>query len=376
MKRRVFLVLLIIFAMLLVGCSKKEETAKAGAGMGKGGGAVQTAEVTEGKLTEKMNLSGTLEALNCADVVAKSSGKVASLEVDVGSRVTVGQTLMTLEADDLAAAVQSAEANLENAQVTYDLAHSKYQRGKELRQAAAISQADFEENYEGAFRKAAASLKSSQAALAQSQVRYKEAFIKAPLSGIVTARTINVGELAGSATPIFSISNLDQVVVLVNVNEQQVNKFVQGQRVAVKVSAVSPTPFTGAVTNIALAADSKTKAYPIKIQLANADHLLKPGMFAEVLWEGQLEHVLLVPRTAVKNADGQNTVFLLENGVLKERQVILGSADDKNFSILSGLQKGEKVVVGNLDSLREGMKVNTQPKQDASQKKPQGGEGQ
>lgn len=364
--------LLVISTMLLIGCSKKDETTKSQAGMGRGGGAVKTAEVVEGSLKEKMTLSGTLEALNSADVVAKSSGKVASLAVDIGSRVSTGQTLMTLEADDLAASVQSAEASLENAKVTYDLAISKYQRGKELVQAAAISQADFEENYDGAFKKAAASLKVAQAALVQSQARYNETIIKSPLAGIVTARNINVGELAGSSTPIFSISNLDRVVVCVNVNEQQVNKFVEGQKVAVKVSAVSQNPFTGVVTNIALAADVKTKAYPIKIQLDNKDHKLKPGMFAEILWENQLDKSFLIPREAIKNVDGKSSVFVLEKGVAKERQVETSATDGKNISILSGLHKGEKVIISNLDTLRDGMKVNTQSNQGGPQKNPQG----
>lgn len=375
MKKHIILVttLMVILSITMAGCSKKsqeQDKAQSVRG-GRGSGTVKVAQVVEGNLKEKMTLSGTLEALNSVDLVAKTSGKVASLLVDVGSRVSAGQTLMTLEAEDLAAAVASAEANLEAAKVTYDLSLSKYQRGKELKQAEAISQSDFEENYEGAYRKAAAALKSAQAALAQSQARYNDTIIKSPISGIVTARNINVGELAGSSSPIFSISNLDKLVVLVNVNEQQVNKFAEGQKVAVKVSAVSQNPFTGIVTNIALAADPKLKAYPIKIELDNKDHKLKPGMFAEVLWENELK-TLLIPREAVLSQDGKSKVFVLDHGVVKERQVQTGAADGKNIVVTSGLSKGEQVIVGNLDNLKDGMKVNPQSDQEGFQKNPRG----
>ncbi|AEF93216.1 efflux transporter, RND family, MFP subunit [Desulfotomaculum nigrificans CO-1-SRB] len=375
MKKHIILVttLMVILSITMAGCSKKsqeQDKAQSVRG-GRGAGTVKVAQVVEGNLKEKMTLSGTLEALNSVDLVAKTSGKVASLLVDVGSRVSAGQTLMTLEAEDLAAAVASAEANLEAAKVTYDLSLSKYQRGKELKQAEAISQSDFEENYEGAYRKAAAALKSAQAALAQSQARYNDTIIKSPISGIVTARNINVGELAGSSSPIFSISNLDKLVVLVNVNEQQVNKFAEGQKVAVKVSAVSQNPFTGIVTNIALAADPKLKAYPIKIELDNKDHKLKPGMFAEVLWENELK-TLLIPREAVLSQDGKSKVFILDHGVVKERQVQTGAADGKNIVVTSGLSKGEQVIVGNLDNLKDGMKVNPQSDQEGFQKNPRG----
>lgn len=376
MKKHIILVtaLMVILSIAMAGCSKnpQEQDKAQGVRGGRGAGAVKVAQVVEGNLREKMTLSGTLEALNSADVVAKTSGKVASLLVDVGSRVSAGQTLMTLEAEDLKAAVAAAEANLETAKVTYDLSLSKYQRGKELKQSEAISQWDFEENYEGAYRKAAAALKSAQAALAQSQARYNDTIIKSPISGVVTARNINVGELAGSSGPIFSISNLDKVVVLVNVNEQQVNKFAEGQKVAVKVSAVSQNPFTGVVTNIALAADPKLKAYPIKIELDNKDHKLKPGMFAEVLWERELEKSLLIPRQAVVSQDGKSKVFVLDHGVVKERQVQTGAADGQNIAVISGLSKGEQVIIDNLDNLKDGMKVTPQSNQGGSQKNPRG----
>ncbi|CCO08170.1 efflux RND transporter periplasmic adaptor subunit [Desulforamulus hydrothermalis] len=376
-KKLVLLITWLVILSLAFGCSKKSPAPEQapGAKSKRGAAAVKTVRVTEGQINEKMTLSGTLEALNSADVVAKTAGKVAALYVDVGSTVSAGQTLLTLEAEDLRAAVQAAEANLATAQVNYDLSLSKYRRGQELVKSAAVSQWDFEENYEGAYRKAAAALKSAQAALAQSQARYHETVLKSPINGVVTARNINVGELAGSSGPLFSISNLDKVVVLVNVNEQQVNKFVAGQQVTVRVSAATQNSLTGTVTNIAMAADPKLKAYPVKIELANKDRQLKPGMFAEVIWEKATAKTLLVPRQAVVTRDGVTRVFVLEQGVVKERQVHTGPADSQNVAVLSGLRPGEQVIVDNLDNLQDGLKLSPQTNQGGSEKKP-GGKGE
>lgn len=360
MRRYIILLVTLVVAtsLMLVGCGKAEtQQNKAAAKGNRPAGGMKIVQVMEGSIAEKTTLTGTLEALNSANVVAKTSGKVASITVDIGSRVSAGQTLMTLEADDLAASVTAAEASLETAQINYDLSQKKYSRGKELLRAAAISQAEFEENYEGTLRKSEAAVKSARAALAQSQARFKETILQAPLTGVVTARNINEGELANSANPLFSISNLDKVVVKVNVNEQQVNQLAEGQLVSVKVSAVSTKDLSGVVSNIALAADSKTKAFPIKIQLANPDHILKPGMFAEVSIDRKTPQSLLVPRTAVATSNGQTKVFVLENETVRERKVETGDSDGENICILAGLNKGDQVIIGNFNNLKDGAKV-------------------
>lgn len=366
-KREVFIVrkyVLIILAGLLVitnlfaaGCAKS--SGNSDASVKERPISVKSAKVVEGTLNESTSVSGTLEALDSANIVAKASGKVAGISVDIGSAVAAGQTLMALEAEDLAAAVASAEAAVENAEITYELALKQYERGQELVQGGAIARADFENNYEGALKKAEAGLKSARAALAQSQVRYKDAFIKSPINGVVTAKNINVGELAGTSSPLITVVNLDKVVVKANVNEDQVNKLEVGQKVNVRVSAASQTPLKGVVANIALAANT-TKAFPVKIQLDNRDHKLKPGMFAEVMFEWKGKKALMVPREAVLSNSEGSKVYLIKEGVVKEQKVETGATDGKNIYIISGLNKGEEVAVSNLDSLKDGYEVSVQ----------------
>ncbi len=320
---------------------------------------VLSAKVKTGSLVETVALSGKLEALNSANVVAKSSGKVSGITVDVGTPVSAGQTMVSLESDELAATIASSQAGVEKAQITYDLAQKKFERGQMLLKSGALSQADFDNDYQGALDKARADLKSTQATLAQNQVRLNDTLIKSPLTGVVTARNINVGELAGGSTVLVTVMNLDKLVVTVNVNENEVNRLTVGQEVGVKVSAVSETPLQGIISNIALAANPSTKVFPIKVQIDNNDHALKPGMFAEASFTWVGNPGLLVPNTAIVPDDVNKKVYVITAGVAKSVQVVTGECDAQNTLIISGIKEGDEVIKNVPNTLKEGAKVKT-----------------
>lgn len=350
--------LLFVVCIGFAGCAQKAGQDKAvNANQDKQVISVKIAEVTTGTIQDNAVISGKLEALRSADVVAKSTGKVAGISVDVGSVVAAGQTLITLEADDLKAAVDVAAAGVDSARITYDMALKQYARGNELVQTGAISQSDYENNYEGAYKKAEVGLKSASAALVQSRVRYNESIIKSPLRGVVTARNIEVGELAGTNTPLVTVVNLDKVVLAVNVSEDQINRLSRGQQVQVKVAAVDEKPFSGIISNIALAANQNDKAFPVKIEIDNRKHLIKPGMFAEALFSWEEEKGLVIPREAVVATAKGSKVFLIADGVAREREVKTGASDGAKFLVTSGLSAGDKVAVTSLQSLADGAGV-------------------
>lgn len=245
--------------------------------------ATKPASSQEGAKQSTLSFSGKIEAVQSANLVSKVAGKVSVVHVDMGSFVKTGQLLVTLDAQDKAAEVEEAEAQLDSANVEYELAAKSYQRGKELLAAQAISQADYDNLYEGPFKKAEVKVRSAQAVLRKKQIAHEDMYIKAPFAGVVTAKNINPGEMAGTQNPVLTLVNLDQVVIKGSVNEEHINQLNTGQQVQVKVSAVSGKPLTGKIYNISLAADSQSKAFPVKIQMDNPDHLLKPGMFAEVI---------------------------------------------------------------------------------------------
>jgi cobalt-zinc-cadmium efflux system membrane fusion protein len=342
-------------------------------------------------------VSGKLEALSSANVVVKTSGKVASIPVDIGSEVAEGNLLLSLDAADLAALVDlsaaqldrarnsdlpaqknQAEYNLANTEAAFKTAEADFQRSKQLLDSNAISKQQFEQS-ERACLQARASYESAQnaldilvgatipetirqyeAQLKKAQADYANTIISAPISGVVTARNVNPGELASPTQTAVTLVNLDTVVVQANVNEDQVNKMSAGQELKVKVGSVQNEPFTATVTNVALAANPSSKAYPVKIQIKNPLHILKPGMFAEVVLNINDEEGIIIPREALVKDGEKDYVCVIDNGRVARREVTAGHTDGKSVIVRSGLKEGEEVAITGTDTLKDGMIVSVQ----------------
>lgn len=347
-----------------------------------------------GSLSGGTAAGGKLEALNSANVVPKITGKVAGITVDVGSAVAEGDLLVSLDAADLSALVDlyaaqldkarnsdlptqknQAELSLANAESSFKTAEADYQRNKQLRDSSVISAQLFEQSekqyiqakasYEAAQNSLSIlvnatipeTIRQSEAQLKKAQADFANTIIKAPISGVVTARFINPGEMASTTQPVITLVNLDTVVVSVNVNETQINKISVGQQLKVRIGSVKDEPFAGSVTNVAFAANSSSKAYPVKIQIPNPQHVLKPGMFAEVFLNTGDEDGIIIPVNVLVTSNEKSFVWIINNGVVARREVVAGQSDGKNVVIRSGLKEGEEVATTSIDSLREGIKV-------------------
>ena len=400
---------------------------------------VQSALPKEGSLTQVTVVTGQLEAITSSNVVPSGAGgKVESVNVQVGSQVRQGQTLVMLEFSSKASleaairqaeqgveqakqgvkqaeqgvkqveqgvgqaeqSVEQAKAGLASAKLDYDQAKANYERGQELLDGGVISQGGqtgFEVSFDNPYQKtkiayeqvAPATLASANTALASAKaavasaeatvasaeaavagaeaavisakeaynVQSNNAYIKSPISGVVTAVNVKPGEMASSAVPTLTIVNLSTVQVKTSVTEDQINKIEQGQQVPVLIKSASEEPFTGTITNIALAADASTKSYPIKVQIKNSEQLLKPGMFSEVQLTETLPQTLLVPSDAVVRKDSTDVVWVIKEGQATSREVTLGISDGKQTQILSGLKNGEQVVTVGQNMLDEKTKV-------------------
>lgn len=366
-------VIFLLMALLLSGCAEDKKV-QAGEQEDTASVPVRVAAVEKGSLADTTLVTGKLEALQWANVVpGGQGGKVYSVNVKVGDNVGKGQTLVTLEHATLEAAIQQAqqgvvqaEAALEIAKINFEQAAANYERGKQLYDSGAVSTAGpsgFETAYEMPFKQAKidyeqvkpAMVANARAALAISREQYDNAFIKSPINGVVTAVNVNPGELASSASavPVVTVVSLDKMVVQAAVTEGQINKLKQGQEVPVKVSVVSTEPLTGVISSIALAVDPNSRAFPIKVQLDNPEHLLKPGMFAEVHLADHKNEVLLVPREAVITVSGRDMVWVIGDNKASSRPVTVGVSDGKQIEIKSGLQAGDQVVISGQDSLQE-----------------------
>ena len=385
--------MLLITALALAGCNLNNGGKKTG----DQGVVVNHATARLGVLAGGTVVSGKLEALHSANVVPKMAGKVASVPVEIGSVVAEGDLLLSLDAADLEALVElnaaqlervrnsdlpaqqnQAEFNLANSEALLKTTEADYQRYQQLFSSGAVSSQQLEQAERQYLQSRAAcdsarnamdillgatipeTIRQYEAQLQKARADFANTVLRAPFSGIITAKNINPGEMVSPTQPVISLVNLDIVLVQANVSEDQVNKIRVGQELNVKVNSVREDPFTGIVTNIALAANATSKAYPVKIQISNPLHSLKPGMFAEVILNTSDEEGIIILGEALAQDEKGSFVWVLDNGQAARRSVVTGQSDGKDVIIKSGLAAGEDVAVAGTEPLQDGMKVSLQ----------------
>lgn len=362
------LVTVVVFGGFLAGCSRGGKPAAGNDGRVV---AVAVEPVQVGDLENRVTITGKVAAAAEVNVVPKVPGKVAAVPVQVGDRVKAGQVLVRLEATEIAAQVRQAEAALElaragagQAEANYRNARENLERIEKLFQEGAVSQQQLdlartqfavaESQYRGA---GSGQVRQAQAAVELARANLANTVITSPIAGLVATRNVDPGEMAAPGVPVVTVVDLDTVVVEGSLSESQVNRISVGQEALVTIRALGERGFTGRVVTLSPVA-GLSRAFPVKIEIANRDHLIKPGMVAEAtLATEKRAGVMLVPREALLEVNGQKVVYVLDGEVARERPVKVGLVGRARAEVLEGLQAGQEVVVVGQESLRDGTRV-------------------
>jgi RND family efflux transporter MFP subunit len=329
------------------------------------------------------------------DVMAKVSGYIKQINVDIGDRVHEGQLLATLEIpemqDDLtraAAAIEEANAELatardelQRAESAHDMAHLSYSRVLDVskREPGLVPQQEVDEAHSRdlmaeAQVSAAKShitaceqrIRVAQAEQARFKTLYQYAVITAPFTGVVTKRYANSGSLiqAGTASqsqamPVVRLSQNGLLRLALPVPESAVPSIHLGEHVEVRVPALHRS-FPGLVARFSDEVDQSTRTMKTEVDVPNPSLVLVPGMYAEVdLVTEQRRNVLTVPVEAVDGSGISARVFTVQpSGAIQIVPVRLGIETARRIEILSGdLKDGDEVVVGSRAGLKDGNKV-------------------
>ncbi|HVP43280.1 MAG TPA: efflux RND transporter periplasmic adaptor subunit [Terriglobales bacterium] len=351
------------------------------------------ARVERHPLDSSITLSGEFRPFQEVDVHAKVAGYIRTIYVDVGDRVKEGQTLAVLEVPELQAQVQGAEASIrrdrdairraesdvrrsESAYAAHHAAYTRLKQASEQRPGL-IAEQELDDSM-AKDKESEANVGSAQAALAEArnqlniaeanrqQLAAMEAYtrITAPFSGIITKRYADTGSLiqAGTASstqamPVVRLAEADKFRLTLPVPESAVPLVHLGSTVQVRVPALRHT-FEGRVARFADALDQQTRTMHTEVDVVNKDSLVL-GMYAEV--DLVLEHkatALTVPVQAVSRNGGESSVLVVgSDNRLEERKVRLGMEGAHRLEITSGLQEGERVVIGSRSQFRTGERV-------------------
>jgi RND family efflux transporter MFP subunit len=285
------------------------------------------------------------------------------------------------EADAAAAVNAKAKAGLrqqelEQARIDFERTQDEYQRLKYLYDHQSLPANDFHK-IEAAFLasqqrydmaqsgtrvedKLAASAQhvAANAQMAEAKKRLADCELRAPISGFIGMRQIEVGNTVAPGMPVFSVVDLNPVKVKVGIPESQVGKVRVGDRAEVSIPSLNGQKFEGHVEAIAAASDPASRTYVSKVVVPNPSRVLLAGMVSEAhLFGGAQENVISLPGSAVvRDARGVTQVFVVTPGQNRAygRRVEVGAMTGNEVEILSGITGNEQVVVDGQQNVREG----------------------
>jgi RND family efflux transporter MFP subunit len=342
-----------------------------------------------------VDVVGTLAAREEVVVSAEVPGRVARLVHDLGDRVAAGAPLLELDAEKLQYRADGQRATLDQARARYgaspdgDLppldkvpavvstaaqmadAQQQLERAKNLGSRNLLSRSDLEtaqtrfDTAKAAHDQALASARqlradieaqSSSLRLAQRELR--DTVIRAPFDGYVAERLVSPGQYVQPQAPVMRIVRLQPLKLTAEVPEKFAPWIETGREMAVKVDAFPEQMFTGKVVRIAPGVNLKSRAFAIEGEVPNPDGKLKPGTFARVqITTDRIERAVTIPVAAVQSRYGTNRVFVVNDGAIAGREIVLGDRLGDRVEVSQGLEAGTRIVASDVEQLADGMKV-------------------
>ena len=314
--------------------------------------AVTTIVAKQLKWPDTLNAIGTIAAVQGVTVSADLPGIVERIDFESGASVHAGDILVQLDSKQEQAQLAAVESDR-------DLARLNFERLKDLVQEGAISRADYD--------RAAAEQRQTEAKVGEVRAAIERKTIRAPFSGILGIRQVNLGQYLSAGDAVVPLQSLDPIYVNFSVPQQDAERTPVGRNVRITTADSTDLEFAGQVTAINSVVDEVTRNVQVQATLANPQNKLRPGMFVQTEVDlGMSQPIVPVPASAVNYAPYGDSVFVVANlqnqngqtyrGV-RQQVVKLGPSRGDQISIVSGVKSGEEVVTSGVFKLRNGAAV-------------------
>ena len=303
---------------------------------------VEVAKATTRSIAASYAGTAPLEARAEAQVVAKTSGIALQVYADVGQSVTAGQPLVRIDRDRATLQVAQADADVRKLE-------ANYQRSAQLLEQRMVSINDVDQlRY---------NLENARAQLRMAKLELSYGTVTAPISGVVAARNIKLGNLVQINTPIFTIVDTSRLEATLNAPEREIETLKAGQAVQLTVDALPGKVFAGRIDRVSPVVDSGSGTFRV-ICAFDGGGVLQPGMFGRIrINYDQRANALVIPRTALLEDGGTPAVFTVKAGKAARAELKLGYVDGEWVEVREGLRAGDPVVVAGKSALREGSAV-------------------
>lgn len=319
---------------------------------------VKTAEVALKDITQSVSYSGSIESRNRVRIGSEIAGRVSAVLFEELDDVTEDQVLVKLEDAEIKAQLNQAKEALNQAEINLANVKKNLSRVKELFRKGFASKEQLD-SAQQAFDVGKALVKQNQSNYEVMRTRLEYTCVSAPISGTIISKNVTVGEIVAGPltggslavpTAIAEIADLSNLEVHVNVDEIDVGKIKVGQKTTISVDAFPDKTFKGVVKEIALMTFSRREigiTYRVKVHIENPEKILKLGMTANVDFViKSKQQVLSVPKSAILAQGGKQFVFTIKDQKLERKEIITGIEGEEFMEVTSGLQPGDKVVVG------------------------------
>ncbi|HTY08473.1 MAG TPA: efflux RND transporter periplasmic adaptor subunit, partial [Candidatus Edwardsbacteria bacterium] len=288
-----------------------------------------------------LRYTGDVVAIQQATIVARISGVLQQVDVNLGSSVEQGQLLAVIDSSEVFQQAQQATAS-------YVTARADFDRMQQLFDQKLASQQQYDNSQ--------AQMKVAQATYELAKMKLGYARVTAPFAGYVTKRFLDPGaQLAANASNLFTLMDLNRVKVSVDIMEKDVPLVAAGKKAVIEADALPGQQLTGTVARLAQAVDPATRTMEIEIVVPNPDRLLKPGMYATVtIVLGEHANALAVPSQAVLTDDKGDYVYVLADKTARRVPVTTGQDQDSLTEIVSGLTGAEQVITTGQQFVKDG----------------------
>lgn len=303
---------------------------------------VEVAKASTRSIAASYAGTAPLEARAEAQVVAKTSGIALQVYADVGQQVRAGQPLVRIDRDRAVLQVAQADADVRKLE-------ANYRRSAQLLDQKMVSINDVDQlRY---------NLENARAQLRMAKLELSYGTVTAPISGVVSARNIKLGNLVQINTPIFTIVDTSRLEATLNAPEREIETLKAGQAVQLTVDALPGKVFDGRIDRVSPVVDSGSGTFRV-ICAFDGGGLLQPGMFARIrINYDQRADALAIPRTALLEDGGTPAVFTVKDGKAARAELKLGYVDGEWVEVRGGLRAGDPVVIAGKSALREGSAV-------------------
>jgi multidrug efflux system membrane fusion protein len=346
--------------LISVACGRGDAPAAAGRNVAGMQFPVETMTVRDHAVVFTLNAVGSVEAFEKVQATARVAGVVEKVQFTEGSRVGTGQVLVEIEPQRYTLAVASAQAAHNKAIAAKSDAEAGLKRRETVdRQNPGLIPGEEIEAWRTKVLVAAAEMAQTGAALNQAQLNLHDAYVRAPVGGIVQTRTVQTGEYVQPGSVLATLVRRDPLLLRFQATEQDAVRLQPGMKAFFRVRD-SSQQFQARIIHVAASTEESTRMVAITAEVVDkAKETLRSGSFAEVTVPvGNPRPLPVVPQTAIRPSEKGFLAFVVENGMAVERILTPGMRTaDGSVEVLSGLKAGDLLVVRGAEALSDGVAV-------------------